>query len=173
MNPPDYTSLPTRFWDKVEASPGSDCWLWIGSRTAPNGYGQYYRNGRTEQAHRVSAAEVHGPIPDGMFALHHCDVKPCILPAHIYYGTQQDNVDDMWRRGRNGNASVHGERHGSAKLTDATVAEARKLHSTGNYSYNELARQFKVTKNVMREAVQGKTWKHVPLAAALAKGRAE
>ena len=32
--------------------------------------------------HRVVYEHVHGPIPDGMFICHHCDVRACFRPSH-------------------------------------------------------------------------------------------
>jgi hypothetical protein len=33
-------------------------------------------------------------------ALHLCDVPSCVNPEHLYWGTAQDNVNDMMARGR-------------------------------------------------------------------------
>lgn len=38
-------------------------------------------------------------IPDGML-VHHCDNPACVRPDHLYLGTNQDNTNDMIRRGR-------------------------------------------------------------------------
>ncbi len=41
-----------------------------------------------------------GPIPDGFWVLHHCDNRRCIRPAHLYLGTNADNMRDCAARGR-------------------------------------------------------------------------
>jgi len=89
---------PDMFWDQVRGS--GDCWVWTGHRT-PNGYGQVTGYSFTETyAHRLSWTMANGPIPGGMWVLHHCDNPPCINPDHLYIGTAADNAQDRERRGR-------------------------------------------------------------------------
>ena len=57
-------------------------------------------NGRHEAVHRVAYESLVGPIPAGMYVLHHCDNPMCHRPEHLYVGTQQDNMRDMHSRGR-------------------------------------------------------------------------
>lgn len=66
----------------------------------PRGYGVIYFNGRQTYTHRVSY-ELHvGPIPDGLFILHRCDVPACVNPDHLFVGSAADNVADMMAKGR-------------------------------------------------------------------------
>lgn len=77
----------------------SGCWLWRGA-SVPRGYGVIYFNGRQTYTHRVSY-ELHvGPIPDGLFVLHRCDVPACVNPDHLFIGSAADNVADMMAKGR-------------------------------------------------------------------------
>jgi hypothetical protein len=81
---------------------GSDCWIFSGSLN-DDGYGQIRvggRKGKTIRVHRLAWEEVHGPIPDGMTVCHTCDVPACCNPAHLFLGTQQDNVQDMMNKRR-------------------------------------------------------------------------
>jgi hypothetical protein len=57
-------------------------------------------------------------------------------------------------------STPRGEKHYSAKLTDAVVLECKRRRRNGE-SYYSMAREFGVTKSVMREAVLGITWKHL------------
>ena len=79
-----------------------DCLVRTGSLNR-KGYGVVKiggRNGKTYLAHRVSYELFVGPIPDGMFVCHTCDNPACILPAHLWLGTNQQNMQDASRKGR-------------------------------------------------------------------------
>jgi hypothetical protein len=82
--------------------PGSDCWIFGGSLNS-DGYGNIRvggRKGKTIKVHRLAWEEANGPIPDGLTVCHTCDVPACCNPAHLFLGTQQDNVADMVNKGR-------------------------------------------------------------------------
>lgn len=81
------------------------CLLWTG-RKSKDGYGKINRKGKTLSAHRYSWTLVNGPIPEGLFVLHKCDVPTCINPDHLFLGTHQDNMDDMKNKGRATNANT-------------------------------------------------------------------
>jgi hypothetical protein len=85
--------------DRLIPEPNSGCWLWEGAVTN-DGYGMICRNGTTLRVHRLAWEEVNGPIPDGLNVCHTCDVPACCNPAHLFVGTQQDNVSDMRAKGR-------------------------------------------------------------------------
>lgn len=88
-----------RFWAKVEKGPG--CWLWTGAKNS-RGYGQTASGlkGKSKLAHRASYEHFYGPIPDGLYVLHRCDVPHCVNPQHLFVGTAADNMQDAVRKGR-------------------------------------------------------------------------
>ena len=52
-------------------------------------------------AHRVAYEAYHAePIPKGLQVNHHCDNPRCFNPAHLYLGTQAENMNDRFDRGR-------------------------------------------------------------------------
>lgn len=82
-------------WSLIDKANDRGCWLWTGSLD-PGGYGRY----RSQRAHRAAWTLTNGPIPDGLWVLHHCDVRRCINPDHLYLGTRADNVRDAVVRDR-------------------------------------------------------------------------
>lgn len=92
-------TLMDRFVEKVVLMPDG-CWHWSAARHA-YGYGKIGLEKGNGLAHRIAWALFVGPIPEGMFVCHRCDVPWCVNPAHLFLGTHQDNVDDMVAKGRN------------------------------------------------------------------------
>lgn len=89
-----------RFWTKVQR--GEGCWEFTGKRTvhAPLPRGHFSVGRKLYLASRVAWVIVNGPIPDGLFVLHHCDNGVCCNPAHLFLGTRSDNSLDMVAKGR-------------------------------------------------------------------------
>lgn len=54
-------------------------------------------------AHRVVWESEHGPIPEGLCVLHHCDNPPCIRLSHLFLGTKGDNNRDRTEKRRHHN----------------------------------------------------------------------
>lgn len=90
------SELDARFWAKVTKT--ETCWLWAGAKAA--GYGVIRRSRRSIKAHRYTWELTNGPIPDGLFACHTCDVRACVNPAHLFLGTNGDNQRDSVAKGR-------------------------------------------------------------------------
>lgn len=99
------TSKDPLFWEKVKENVTTGCWEWQGFKI--KGYGQVTRryNGfcYVYKAHRYSYSLYKGQIADGLLVLHTCDNPKCVRPDHLFLGTQQDNIDDMYSKGRNVN----------------------------------------------------------------------
>lgn len=91
-------TMVERFWDRVKKT--ESCWLWTGMVNR-SGYGIFTPSKNYRRlAHRVVWVLTNGPIPDGLFVCHHCDVRNCIRPDHLFLGTQRDNIVDASRKGR-------------------------------------------------------------------------
>lgn len=128
------------------------CWLWTAS-TDKDGYGQIGEGpsgGTMLKAHRLSWEFVNGPVPPGQGVLHRCDNPPCVNPGHLFAGTDQDNKDDMNRKGRNA-FQLHNP---SRKLTDAQVLEIRRRRSSGEL-LTGIAKAFGVAASTVSRIAHG------------------
>ena len=156
--------LAERFWAYVHRGEPDACWLWS-STTSGNGYGQIrIADGGPRRyllAHRVSWEMHHGPIPDGLLVCHHCDVRACCNPAHLFLGTQSDNIRDMVAKGRQViRVTVVGSQKASAKLTEAQVTEARRCYAQGDHNVSALSRAYGVSWAAMAAILRREKWKH-------------
>ncbi len=130
--------------------PNTGCLLWEGSVNA-NGYGVVRWEGRSRLAHRVAYARANGGFPTSAVC-HRCDNPACVNPAHLFAGSQAENVADMDRKARRRSVALAGQAHPNAKLSSAQVLEIRGL--TG--SATPIASRFGVTpeqiNNIRRKA---------------------
>ena len=100
---------------------------------------------------------VHGDIPKGMMIRHSCDNPKCCNPIHLEPGTQTDNMQDMFRRGRA--APRSGSHSGMAKFTDDQVEMIRRMRLNGAKN-REIAALFSVTQSCISKILTGKSWKN-------------
>ena len=149
-----------RFESKVDKSGGPDaCWEWLGCHNS-GGYGQFWADGENHQAHRFMWELENGPIPEGegyhgTCVLHRCDNRGCCNPAHLFLGTNADNVADMAAKGRDRKAS--GEQHYMAKLDEMGVRFVRYWISMG-YTNVEIAKPFNISRQAINNVRTGLTW---------------
>ena len=81
------------------------CLEWTGG-TDDKGYGTIKVNGKTVKTHRFAWILAHGPIPNGLAVLHHCDNPPCCdTDTCLFLGTTADNMADRDAKGRGYQAS--------------------------------------------------------------------
>jgi hypothetical protein len=144
-----------RFWSKVERSTdGGACWPWTAAANY-SGRGLFRFRGRNQVASRVAYILTVGEIPDGQCVCHSCDNPSCCNPAHLWLGTQAENMADKYRKGRGNHA--RGESAGNAKLSAAEVLDI--IHSP--CPTRELSERFGVTTALVRAIKRGEAWKHL------------
>lgn len=91
------SQLGDRFWEKVEKT--DSCWIWIGAKKR-QGYGVFVIDGKQKLAHRIAYSLTRGPVPESVVLLHACDNRMCVNPSHLVPGTNQQNREDMFYKGR-------------------------------------------------------------------------
>lgn len=127
------------------------CKLFTGSLDYA-GYGRVHKHG-TRRAHRAAYMDAYGPIPKGQFVLHHCDVRNCIEPTHLYLGTQADNMRDMVIRGRANRPN--GGKNGRVLLTEEDIKHIRR----SLFKPATLAKYYGVSRSCIYAILKRKTWK--------------
>jgi hypothetical protein len=147
-----------RFWPKVDKRGPDECWEWMGAKQ--RGYGALLvgdaGSRRLHRAHRFSYELANGPIPDDLVVCHHCDNRACVNPAHLFVGTQADNMADAATKGR----IRAGEDHHNSKLTSADVRVIREWHPAG-WSLDDLAAAFGVSRSLISQVLSRQIWAHV------------
>lgn len=146
-----FKSPQERFWKFVTPGAEDSCWLWNGYVNGL-GYGEFCWTTIPRMrvgAHVASWRIIRGEIPVDRQINHHCDVRNCVNPAHLYVGTQGDNLRDVsarnrWNPGR--------------KMTPADVAEIRTSHETNV----RLAARFGVDPAAISNVRLRKTYRHLP-----------
>lgn len=146
---------PKDFWARVKVGAADACWPWLGG-SGNNGYGVLRYAGRLWLAHRLAYTLTHG-TPPRFHVCHTCDNPACCNPAHLFDGTDRDNVHDALAKGR----MARGERSGPARLTEEQVREIRRTYVPGEMSYAALARRYGVAMVTIHHIVVGNTWRHV------------
>lgn len=135
------------FWEKVQKT--DNCWLWTGA-LLPNGYGAIGLYDVSYYAHRVSWAIHYEDTTE--FVLHSCDTPNCVNPAHLFLGTQKDNMQDCKEKGRN-SPPPH-----KYKLTTEQVERIRAIHAEGLLGYRHLGKIFGVDRTTIRSIVKHRRW---------------
>ncbi len=150
-----------RYWPKVDVQGADDCWPWKAYRM-PHGYGVHSLSPKEPKrealVHRIAWLLEHGSIPMGVHVLHRCDNPPCCNPAHLFLGTQADNIADMVAKSR----QQSGERSGKAKLTWVQVREIRRRFAAREASFAELSSAYGVGRQAIDKIVKYQRWKEYP-----------
>jgi hypothetical protein len=120
--------IPPASWfnGKYREAPGG-CWLFAAGLNR-KGYGVVGYRSWTWLAHRLMYAASFGDFDRRLFVLHRCDVPSCINPAHLFLGTNEDNMKDMVTKGRQARGEAFGE-----KIARAVAGSLRHSSKTGAY----------------------------------------
>lgn len=88
---------------RAKLQPDAGCLVFTGAKHK-QGYGMVdvMTGGKRTPilAHRLAYALVNGEPDPALVVCHRCHNPACCLPAHLYLGTQQDNMNDKLAAGR-------------------------------------------------------------------------
>ena len=138
----------------TDRSGGPDaCWPF--RRLTPHGYGRISvgASSATRHAHRVAWIERHGPIPSDLVVCHKCDNRACVNPAHLFLGTQAQNIADKVAKDR----QAKGEGNGSAKITESDAREI--FRAEGRQA--DIGKRYGITQSQVSLIKLRKKWGHI------------
>ncbi len=96
--------------------------------------------------HRAVALAFHGPAPDGLEVLHINGIPTDNRPENLRYGTQFENILDVYYQGR-----------AWKRLTIEDV-EAIRFGLYAGHSYAELAHEFSVSAGTIKDIARGRRY---------------
>lgn len=125
----------------------SNCWDWKKSKNK-SGYGQIMFKRKSCLAHRISWIIFKDEIIDKSNVLHKCDNPSCINPDHLFLGTQQDNIKDMFNK----------KRSKWQKLSKEDVVNIRLMFSK-NVDRLEIVKKYKISLSNLCQILKNQIWK--------------
>jgi hypothetical protein len=144
-----------KFISSIDKS--GECWIWTGFKDA-KGYGATNNPQNKHKAafvHRLAYELWVGEIPKGLWVLHRCDNPSCCNPAHLFAGSNLDNIADMVAKKRN----TRGTKHPKAKLTEQQVREIRRRYVRRVVGVTQLSREFGLSTSTTMAIVKRRIWK--------------
>jgi hypothetical protein len=108
--------------------------------------------------HRIVLMTFKGPCPHGMIGCHRDDDKENNNIENLYYGTYVQNNRDAVRNGKR----PIGENNANSKLTDNDIRIMFKMRLEG-YKLDYIANRFNVSKGMVSNILNRKTWSHVEI----------
>jgi HNH endonuclease len=155
-------SLKSRFESKFIRGERFECWQWQSYRNK-SGYGVISygtERGKNILAHRASYLLQWGNLDEALCVMHTCDNPPCVNPRHLKLGTNQDNIDDMVRKGRNyykPGPNIH-----RSKI-NIDIARKIKLDLKNGISVKQITENRNISKHIVWDIKRNKTWKHISI----------
>lgn len=147
-------TIEERFYDKIKINKENGCHEWQAS-ISRRGYGQFALNSTTQVSHRVAWLLSYGQIPKGIYVLHHCGNPKCVNPAHLFLGTQRDNMNEAISK------NIYFRSSGNAKITEKQVIRVKGMLQDGIYSVATIAKRFDVSWHAIYDIKHNRTWKHL------------
>lgn len=145
-------AILAKFWRRVNREKAKACWPYLGAIYS-HGYGMFSIGRARIRAHRLAWLLSRGEIPAGQSVLHRCDNTRCVNPAHLFLGTQADNMHDAVRKGRK-------RAWGLQKLNAQQVREIRRCAAAGE-PHKAIAARFSISRNHVSTLVHRKAWAHL------------
>lgn len=144
--------------DHTERGGDDECWNWTAGLNS-HGYGSIkIPAADATGAHRVAYFFAYGD-PGSLHVLHRCDNRRCVNPAHLFLGTNAENIADKVAKGRAKGRPQAGVLNAAAKLSHDDVVRIKSL--LPQLSNRAIAKRFSVGEAMISRIRTGKAWKMV------------
>jgi hypothetical protein len=154
--PINYTDIDQEyFWPKVDKRSSNECWNWL-AYLDKDGYGNFNINSASRRAHRVAYVLANRVLKTSLLVCHSCDNPSCVNPAHLWAGTDRQNIDDMITKSR----TLTGTRNPKAKLTKNKVRHILKLSQRGMFG-TDIAKTIGCNRRTISSILTGKQWSSI------------
>lgn len=159
-------SVANAFWSKVAftANPNM-CWNWTGRiRSNEKPYGRFNIGDKNIFSANRLAYFFHNKVdPKELHALHTCDNPKCCNPAHLFLGTNADNVADKVSKGRQarneawnkGKKTIYGLWNNSnSVLTEKQYHEIMDLYNKKGLNAAQISKIYSMTRQNIAKAIK-------------------
>jgi len=151
-----------RFWSKVKFTANNNsCWEWSAFKL--RGYGKFSITISPNKDLPIIATRLayflHYKIdPIGFAVLHKCDNPSCCNPNHLFLGTNKDNTNDMYAKGRAN--PPKGNNHWGAKINEEKAMLVKERYKNGE-TQREIAITLGINQSVISRIIHNKAWNSI------------
>lgn len=116
---------------------------------SPAGYGNISIFGAQFQAHLLACSVKNRrfPIKDVEVTRHLCNVRKCVNPEHLEFGSHSDNAKDARNSGSNG-----------CKINMTSAKVIRVLYATKMFKMSQLGAMFGIASGTIGRVIRGERW---------------
>ncbi len=131
----------------------SGCWL-LPNKPLRNGYVRLCFGTGGMLAHRWFYEQLVGKIPKNKCVCHHCDIRNCVNPNHLFVGTHSDNTQDAKRKNRLAHPTHQ-------RILREDQVQKIRIRLNNNETCANIAKDYPVTNWAIHSIKQQKNWRTI------------